>query len=115
MKWIALSLLAAFAAAGAYAWSGSTRDFLERCESDQAWCADEIGEARRAVERGVEARKKVCIPQGISDEGLIGEVTYWIGEQVPSMDMKPHAESIAAALVALYGCDRPQGLEGLDL
>ena len=115
MKRFALFLFAALTAASAHAWSGSTRDFLERCESDQAWCATEIGEARRAVARGVEARKKVCIPQGISDEGLVGEVTYWIGEQVPSMDMKPHAENIAAALVALYGCDRPQGLEGLDL
>ena len=73
-----------------------------------------IKDARRAVEHGVEARKRLCIPQGISDEGLVGEVTYWIGEQVPSMDHKPEAESIAAALVALYGCDRSHGLEGLD-
>lgn len=117
MNWKVLSLLAASitTAASAYAWSGSTRTFLDRCESDQSWCAREIGDARRAVERGVEARKKVCIPQGKSDEDLVGEVTSWIGEQVPAMDHKPHAESIAAALVSLYGCDRPQGLEGIDL
>jgi hypothetical protein len=115
MRWTALFLLVAVTAAGAYAWSGSTRDFLERCESDEAWCASEIGQARRAVERGIEARKKICIPAGITDEDLVKGVTYWIGEQVPSMDHRPHAESIAAALVALYGCDRPQGLEGIDL
>ena len=115
MRWSILLLLAAATAASASAWSGSTRDFLERCESDEAWCATEIGQARRAVERGVEARKKICIPQGKSDEDLVGEVTYWIGEQVPSLDHKPHAESIAAAIVSLYGCDRPQGMEGIDL
>jgi len=115
MRWTALLLLAAAAAASANAWSGSTGDFLERCESDQSWCATEIGEARRAVERGVEARKKICIPQGTTDEDLVGAVTYWIGEQVPSLAHKPAAESIAAAIVSLYGCDRPQGLEGIDL
>jgi hypothetical protein len=115
MRWISLLLLAAATVANANAWSGSTRDFLERCESDQAWCATEIGEARRAVERGVEARKKICIPQGTSDEDLTGPVTTWIAEQVPSLDYKPAAESIAAAIVSLYGCDRPQGLEGIDL
>jgi len=114
MRWIALSLLAALAVASAYAWSGSTRDFLYRCEQDEAWCAREISDARRAVERGVEARKKVCFPPGQSDEGLVFEVTYWIGEQIPSMDHRPHAESVAAALVSLYGCDRPKGIEGVD-
>ncbi len=114
MRWVALSLLVtAIVATPAYSWSGSTRDFLERCEQDEGWCSREIGEARRAVERGVEARKKICIPPGISDETLVSEVTYWIGEQVPSMDYRPHAESIAAALVAVYACDRPKGLEGL--
>ena len=82
----------------------TTGDFLDRCAMDEAWCAKEIGDARRALE----ARKKLCMPQGLSDEGLVGEVTYWIGEQIPSMDHKPHVESIAAALVALYSCDRPK-------
>lgn len=113
MKWIMLPLLALAAVLPTQAWSGTTRDFLDRCAQDESWCAREIGDARRAVERGVEARKKVCIPQGMSDETLVGEVTYWIGEQIPSMDRRPHAESIAAALVAVYGCDRPQGTEGL--
>jgi hypothetical protein len=112
MRWIALTLLATAAALPAYAWSGTTRDFLDRCEQDESWCAREIGEARRAVERGVEARKKICIPPGMSEETLVFEVTYWIGEQVPSMDHRPHAESIAAALVAVYACDRPKGMEG---
>lgn len=113
MRWMALSLLAVTAVTSAYAWSGSTRDFLDRCERDEAWCAREIAEARRAIERGPEARKRICLPPGITDEGLVFEVTYWIGEQIPSMDHRPHAESIAAALVSLYGCDRPKGLEGL--
>lgn len=115
MRWMALFLLSLAATASAYAYSGTTRDFLDRCAYDEAWCAREINEARRAMERGPEARKRLCIPTGLSDDGLVGEVTYWIGEQIPSMDHKPHAESIAAALVALYGCDRPKGLEGLDL
>ena len=114
MKWMALSLLAVAATTSAHAWSGSTRDFLDRCERDQSWCAREIDEARRAVERGPEARKRTCIPPGMSEEGLVNEVTYWIGEQVPSMDYRPHAESIAAALVSLYACDRPKGLEDLE-
>lgn len=113
MRWVALSVLAVIAMTAANAWSGSTRDFLDRCERDEAWCAREIGDARRAVERGPEARKRICIPPGITDEGLVSEVTYWIGEQVPSLDHRPHAESIAAALVSLYGCDRPKGLEDL--
>ena len=112
MRWIALTLLATVAALPAFAWSGTTRDFLERCEQDESWCTREIADARRAVERGVEARKKICVPPGMSDETLVSEVTYWIGEQVPSMDHRPHAESIAAALVAVYGCDRPKGMEG---
>lgn len=111
MRWIALSLLALAAALTAQAWSGTTRDFLDRCEQDEAWCAREISDARRAVERGVEARKKVCMPTGMSEETLVFEVTYWISEQIPSMDHRPHAESIAAAIVSIYGCDRPKGME----
>ncbi len=114
MRWIALSLLAVLTPASAHAWAGSTRDFLFRCEQDEAWCAREIGDARQAVERGVEARKKICIPSGMSNDALVFEVTYWIGEQIPSMDHRPHAESIAAALVAVYACDRPKGLEEVN-
>ena len=114
MRWIAIAL-ASFVALTTMAWARSTRAFLDSCAMDESYCATEIKAARRAVEQGPEARKKLCIPQGISDEGLVGEVTYWITEQVPSMDSKPEGESIAAALVALYGCDRPKGLEGLDL
>jgi hypothetical protein len=111
---MALFLLGLAATAGAYAYSGTTGDFLDRCASDEAWCAREIREAQRAVERGPDARKKLCVPQAMTDEGLVGEVTYWIVEHVPPLDHRPHAESIAAALVALYACDRPKGLEGLD-
>jgi hypothetical protein len=107
MRWIALSLLALAAVLPAHAWSGTTRAFLDRCSDDEAWCLQQINEARRAVEYGPDARKKLCLPQGMSDETLVFEITYWISEQTPSMDHRPHAESIAAALVAVYGCSRP--------
>ncbi len=113
MRWIAVSLFALFAATQAHAWTGTTRAFLDRCEQDEAWCAHEIADARRAMERGVEAGKKICLPPDMSEETLVFEITYWIGEQFPSMDHRPHAESIAAALVAVYGCSGPKGQEGL--
>jgi hypothetical protein len=109
MKWIALSLLALAAVLPVHAWSGTTREFLDRCADDETWCRQQIGEALRAIERGPDARKKLCMPQGISDETLVFEVTYWISEQIPSMDHRPHAESVAAALVSVYACDRPRG------
>jgi hypothetical protein len=113
MRWIAFFFLAAASAACSHAWSGTTRQFLDRCQDDEAWCAGQIADARRAIERGVDARKKVCFPVGLSDETLVFEVTYWISEQIPSMDHRPHAESVAAALISLYGCDRPRSTEGL--
>src|SRR4051812_36266907 len=106
-----LFMIAVLAASAGIAQARTTRDFLDHCASDDTWCAKEITDARRAVEKGPEARKKLCMPQGMSDDGLVGEVTYWITEQVPSMDHEPDGQSIAAALVALYGCDHPQGLE----
>ena len=112
MRWIAIAAVALIVATST-ASARTTRAFLDLCASDESWCAKEIKDARRAVEQGVQARKKLCIPQGLTDEGLVGEVTYWIGEQIPSLDHEPDAESIAAALVALYGCDGPRGLEGL--
>jgi hypothetical protein len=108
-----LLIAVAFVASVGSAEARTTREFLDRCADDEAWCAKEIKIAREAIEKGVMARKKLCMPQGLSDEGLVGEVTYWITEQVPSMDQRPDAESIGAALVALYGCDTAKGLEGL--
>jgi len=112
MRWVALVLLM-LALLTVVAQARTTRAFLDRCATDESWCADQINAARRAMQQGVEARKRICLPQGLSDEGLVGEVTYWISEQVPSLDHKPDAESIAAALIALYGCDRAHGTEGL--
>lgn len=113
MRWIAIAAIA-LATMTSAASARTTRAFLDRCASDEAWCAKEIKDVRRAVEKGVQARKKLCFPPGLTDEGLVGEVTYWIGEQIPSIEHEPDAESIAAALVDLYACDRPKGLEGLD-
>lgn len=114
MRWISIAAFA-LAAMTSAASARTTRAFVDRCANDEAWCAKEIRDARRAVEQGVQARKKICIPQGLTDETLALAVTNWIAEQIPSMDHEPDAESIAAALVALYGCDNPRGLEGLDL
>jgi hypothetical protein len=112
MRWIAIAAIA-LAAITSAASARTTRAFLDRCSDDAAWCAKEIKDARRAVEQGVQARKKLCLPQGLSDEDLANAVTGWIAEQIPSLNHEPDAESIAAALVALYGCDGPRGLEGL--
>jgi hypothetical protein len=111
MRWIAVAAIAIATMTSAL-FARTTGAFLDRCASDEAWCAKEIKDARLAVEKGVQARKKLCFPPGLTDEGLVGEVTYWIGEQIPSLDHEPDAESIAAALVALYGCDGPRGLDG---
>jgi hypothetical protein len=105
MRNIALALAAVAMTAGtAYAYS--TDYFIDRCQSDRTWCAAEISKARRALEQGPRERMRFCIPTGMTDEGLVDEVVYWIGEQWPSWDRKEAAESIAAALVALYSCDR---------
>ena len=112
MRWTTLAFIALVSLTG-IAEARTTREFLDNCAQDESWCASQIRAALRAQQQGVEARKKICMPSGISDEGLVGEVTYWISEQIPSMDHRPDAESIAAALIALYGCDRAHGTEGL--
>ena len=109
MRLIALVLVALAATAGA-ASANTTRNFLDRCASDEARCAADIHAARRALEKGPDARKKLCIPVGLSDEELVASVTNWIDEQIPSMNHKQEAESIAAALVALYSCTGIKGL-----
>jgi hypothetical protein len=112
MRWIAIAAIALAIMTGS-ASARTTRAFLDRCADDNAWCAKEIKDARRAVEQGIQARKKLCIPQGLSDDDIASAVTRWIDDQIPSLNHEPDAESIAAALVALYGCDGPRGLEGL--
>jgi hypothetical protein len=98
--------LAALTVAACTAQARSTQDFLDACAKDEAACAREIHAARRALEQGPRERLRFCMPPGMSDEALVFEVTYWISEQSPSWDRKESAESIAAALVALYSCDR---------
>lgn len=84
----------------------STEAFLDMCQANETACANEIRAARRALEQGPRERMRFCMPPGMSDETMVFEVTYWISEQQPSWDRKEAAESIAAALVALYACDR---------
>lgn len=107
MGWrtVALGLVLSLAAAEAYA--ATTKDFLYRCSIDETRCAARIKEVARIIQNpppGARAPAQLCFPPGLSDEGLVGEVTYWIDEQVPSLDNKNEFDSIAAALTALYSC-----------
>ena len=89
--------------------AATTKDFLFRCAQDERRCAAQIKEVARVIERpppGQRAPVRICFPAGLSDEGLVGEVTYWIDSQMPSWDNKDEFDSIAAALTALYACDR---------
>lgn len=92
----------------------TTKSFLDRCETDEAACLAKIKEVRRMLEVPPPGKTpvKICFPSGMSDEGLVFEVTYWIAEQYPPMDNKDENESISAALVSLYNCSGIKGLEG---
>ncbi|MBP6013812.1 MAG: hypothetical protein KBA31_16410 [Alphaproteobacteria bacterium] len=110
MRKTTLALIALAVAAGT-AQARSTQAFLDMCASDEVACAREIKDARRALEQGPRERLRICIPPGMSDDGLVGEVTHWISERSPELDREEAAESIAAALVALYSCDRPRSID----
>jgi hypothetical protein len=110
MRTLALAL-AAFAVTAITAHARSTQDFLDACATDETSCAREIKDARRALEQGPRERIRFCLPAGLTDEGLVGEITSWISEQSPALDRKEAAESIAAALVALYSCDRAPAID----
>jgi hypothetical protein len=117
MRWtltmLALGLSLAIGADVASA--ATTKDFLYRCSIDEDRCAARIKEVARVIQNpppGQRAPAQLCFPKGLSDEGLVGEVTHWIGEQVPALDNKDEFDSIAAALTALYSCGGIQGLEG---
>jgi hypothetical protein len=105
---LGLSLASAHEASAA-----TTKDFLYRCSTDEAGCAAKIREVARVIQNpppGQRAPAQLCFPSGLSDEGLVGEVTYWIDEQVPSLDNKSEFDAIAAALTALYSCGGVKGL-----
>ena len=114
MRWGALALGLAWGLYSGPAWAGTTKDFLFRCSTDEAGCATKIRNVRRALETPQAGRAivKLCVPTGMSDEGLVGEVTYWIDEQSPPLDNKDEFDSIAAALTALYACGGLKGSEG---
>jgi len=93
--------------------AATTKDFLYRCSTDEVGCAAKIREVARVIQNpppGQRAPAQLCFPSGLSDEGLVGEVTYWIDEQVPSLDNKNEFDAIAAALTALYSCGGVKGL-----
>ena len=110
MRKMVLALFA-LAVTAAAVQARTTQEFTDRCEIDEATCAKEIKDARRALEQGPRERMRICVPASLTDEDLVAEVTRWISEQSPALDRKEAAESIAAALVALYSCDRPRSID----
>lgn len=110
------ALAFALSLAGAYeASAATTKDFLYRCSIDEAGCAAKIKQVARVMQNpppGQRGPAQICFPSGLSDEGLVGEVTQWIDEQIPSLDNKNEFDSIAAALTALYSCGGVRGSEG---
>lgn len=114
MRWT-IVLLASCAVLFATAASArTTKAFLDRCETDEAACLAKIKEVRRMLEVPPpgKAPQKLCLPSGLSDEGFVFEVTYWIAEQYPPMDNRDENDSIATALISLYSCSGIKGLEG---
>lgn len=115
MRWRTLALGLALSIMAFEASAATTKDFLYRCSQDETRCAARIKEVARIIQNpppGQRAPAQLCFPPGMSDDGLVGEVTYWIGEQVPSLDNKNEFDSIAAALIALYSCGGVKGLDG---
>jgi hypothetical protein len=116
MRWTLIALAFGLSLVAAHVVSAATtKDFLYRCSTDEDGCAAKIRQVARVIQNpppGQRAPAQLCFPSGLSDEGLVGEVTHWIGEQVPSLDNKNEFDSIAAALTALYSCGGIKGLEG---
>jgi hypothetical protein len=116
MRWTLTALAFGLGLAGAHdASAATTKDFLYRCSTDEAGCAAKIKQVARVMQNpppGQRGPAQLCFPSGLSDEGLVGEVTHWIDEQVPSLDNKNDFDSIAAALTALYSCGGVKGSEG---
>jgi hypothetical protein len=111
MRWTALALGLAWGICANSAWAGTTKDFLYRCSTDETACATKIRNVLRTLETPPLGRApvKLCLPSSLSDEGLVGEVTYWIDEQTPPLDNKDEIDSITAALTALYTCSGIKG------
>lgn len=114
MRWTAVLLGLCAALLATTASARTTKEFLYRCETDEAACLTKIKEVRRLLEVPPPGKTpvKLCLPTGMDDETLVFEVTYWIGEQYPPMDNKDENESIGAALTSLYTCTGIKGLEG---
>ena len=99
--------LAVIGATRARAFAATTQEFFDPCGNDEEACAKRIDDVRAAYEK---TNAKLCLPNTMSREGYANEVTYWIGEQQPQLDMKQaDAKSITAALKALYTCKPSQG------
>ena len=116
MRWTLMALAFGLSLAAAHqAFAATTKDFLYRCSTDEAGCAAKIRQVARVMQNpppGQRGPAQLCFPSGLSDDGLVGEVTQWIDEQVPSLDNKNDFDSIAAALTALYSCGGVKGSEG---
>jgi hypothetical protein len=99
--------VAAAAFAGTMAHAATTQEFFDLCGNDEEACAKRIDEVRSNYEK---KNGKLCPPATMSREGYANEITYWIGEQQPPLNMnQDDAKSISAALKALYACKPSQG------
>jgi hypothetical protein len=100
-------IVVATGAIGPLAHAATTQEFFDLCGNDQEACARQIDDVRTAYEK---KNNKLCPPATMSREGYANEITYWIGEQQPPLNMnQDDARSITAALKALYACKPSQG------
>ena len=79
MGWRTFTLGLALSALAFEASAASTKDFLYRCSRDETRCAARIKDVARVIQNpppGQRVPAKLCFPPGMSDEGLVGEVTY---------------------------------------
>lgn len=94
----ALSLTASGAEAA------TTATFMDLCSRDEGMCATRIRQAQAELEHRIQTtgERKLCVPP-MGDDGLSGEVTYWISETFQPED-QDDISTIEAALIALYTC-----------
>ena len=87
----------------------TTQNFIDQCGSDAGDVPACTGRVETVRIEAVKAGENICPPKGISMEGYVNEVAYWIGEQ-PALDMsQDERKSILAALKSLYTCKPAQG------
>jgi hypothetical protein len=101
---VGLAFVSAISLSAMGAQAATTLTFLDLCSRDETVCATRIRQAQAALEHRIETtgERKICVPP-MGDEGLVGEITYWISETGQPED-QDDISSIEAALIALYSC-----------